>query len=383
MVTARPTTIVKIAALLGASLIVLGVVRADAQTPSETVTERPHISTAMNVAAIFTQPLHPVLKGVGSGGGFGGGLGYDLPVYRGWETTAEGVATVKRFWSVEVTSRHETPRVMVEPYVRVRDMPRVALFGSGPTDRTHFATRDSVAGAHAVWRLTPWLSAGGRIEQLWMDVDAAGLAARSRFGRLHVFTDLISAAGPVGAPYQGGKTRIGYGVYDDQQLDRFSFRRLDVETQQRFSLFGPHRILTLHAWVSAADTSAGNDVPFFLQNTLGGKGHIRSVHEHILGSDGTDATLRGFPTFRFRGRHLLLLQAEYRWPIWGPIDATVFVDAGKVTSRRRDLNLSGLERNVGFSLGAVRNGESVLRMDVGFGGGEGVHVFFTVGRLFL
>jgi hypothetical protein len=51
-----------------------------------------------------------------------------------------------------------------------------------------------------------------------------------------------------------------------------------------------------------------------------------------------------------------------------------------VAPRRNDLNLSDLKRSYGFSLGAVRGTNTVLRMDVGFGGGEGTHVFFTIGR---
>jgi hypothetical protein len=282
-------------------------------------------------------------------------------------------------------------------------MGALSFFGPGTQsaldDRTIFSLRDPVAGVVGSVRLSPWVTAGARIEELWPQVSRAsssrfpaaqtrfgeagapGLADQPRVGRYHAFVDVTSDAGRPGTLYQGGKTRIGYGVFDDQQFDRYDFRRLDFETQHRLTMFGAHRFLTLHGWVSTTDTSNGNDVPFFLQHTLGGRGYLGSVDESLLGTDGTDATLRGFRTFRFRDRHLLLLQAEYRWPLWGPIDATVFVDAGKVTPRRGDLNLSDLKRSYGFSLGAVRATNTVLRMDVGFGGGEGPHVFFTVGRV--
>ena len=87
-------------------------------------------------------------------------------------------------------------------------------------------------------------------------------------------------------------------------------------------------------------TRAGQAVPFYLQRTLGGAGDLRSVHDERIGSDGTHATLRGFPFYRFRDRHLLLLQAEYRIPIWGPLDANLFAETGKVASRREDLELT-------------------------------------------
>lgn len=358
---------------------------------------------AAKVAEAFSEPLHPVVKGVAPGGGVGAGIGYTFPTHGGWETSAEAVITVRGYWSTALTAARHTPRTSVVAYGRVRDMGSVSFFGPGTDsardDRTSFRFREPLAGAVASVRLSPWIRTGGRIEAIWPHVEdggssrvpgiterfreaeAPGLAGQPRFGRYDLFVDLTSDAGRTGTLYQGGKTRIGYGVFDDQQLNRYDFRRLDVETRHRFTVLGPYRLLTLHGWVSTTDTDPGKDVPFFLQNALGGKGNLRSVNDDLIGTDGTDATLRGFRNFRFRDRHLMLLQAEYRWPLWGPIDATVFVDAGKVTSLRRDLNLTGLKRNYGFSLGAVRGTDTVLRMDVGFGGGEGTHVFFTVGRV--
>jgi hypothetical protein len=359
---------------------------------------------AKKVESVFTQPLHPIVEGVAAGGGAGAGIGYDFPQWRSWTTSAEAVLTIYGFWSTAITATRETAGSRLVGYGRVRDMGALSFFGPGPTsaaaDRTLFSLRDSSVGLVGSFRLLPSVWAGARVEQLWPDVSGAassswpgtddrfgesqapGIRDQPRFGRYHLFVDLTSDAQRPGMPYQGGESRVGYSVYHDQQFDRYSFRRLELETKHRFSVLGPHRILTLHGWVSTTDTRGGHDVPFFLQHTLGGKGNIRSVDESILGTDGTDATLRGFQTYRFRDRHLLLLQAEYRWPIWGPVDATVFFDTGKVTSRRGDLNLSGLERSYGFSVGAVRGAHTVMRMDVGFGGGEGTHVFFTIGRVF-
>jgi hypothetical protein len=367
------------------------------------VKERPATGLAMKAAKAFSQPLHPVLKGVASSGGIGGGVGYDFPSAGDWKTSAEAVATIYGYWSTGITSTHETPRTRLTAYGRVRDMNALSFFGPGTDsvagDRTLFGLRDPVLGVVGSVRLLPWVTAGARAEEIWPEVNAPGstrfpridarfgeasapgLADQPRFGRYQGYVDLIADAGPAGALYQGGKTRIGYALYDDQQFDRYDFRRVDVETKHRFTVFGPHRLLTLHGWVSTTDAGEGKDVPFYFQNTLGGKGHIRSVDEPLLGTDGTDATLRGFRTFRFRDRHVLLLQAEYRIPVWGPIDATVFVDAGKVAPRLGELDFSDLKRSYGFSLGAVSGSDTVFRVDVGFGGGEGTHVFFTIGKV--
>ncbi|MGH7695974.1 MAG: hypothetical protein ACRENH_13390, partial [Gemmatimonadaceae bacterium] len=78
---------------------------------------------------------------------------------------------------------------------------------------------------------------------------------------------------------------------------------------------------------------------------------------------------------------LLLLQAEYRIPFWGPIDLSIFGDAGKVASRRDDLDLEDLHRNVGVGLSIMRGPDTALRFDVGFAGGEGARFLLTVGRI--
>ena len=393
------------AAIIGicSAWLAVGALPLKAQVPPPKGKDTKGAGLAAKVADVFNQPLHPVVKGVAADGGVGAGIGYDFPKQGRWQTSAEAVMTVRGYWSTQLTTSRHTSRTSLVGYGRVRDMGSLSFFGPGTNsalgDRTLFALREPIVGAVGTVRLSPWVTVGGRVEELWPQVagggnsrypnietrfgeaEAPGVALQPRFGRYDMFVDVTSDAGRPGTLYQGGKTHIGYGFFDDQQFNRYNFRRLDVETQHRFTLLGPHRLITLHGWVSTSEPSDGNDVPFFLQNTLGGRGNLRSVNEHLIGTDGTDATLRGFRAFRFRDRHLMLLQAEYRWPLCGPIDATVFVDAGKVTSRRRDLNLTDLKRNYGFSLGAVRGTNTVVRMDVGFGGGEGTHVFFTFGRV--
>jgi len=41
-------------------------------------------------------------------------------------------------------------------------------------------------------------------------------------------------------------------------------------------------------------------------------------------------------------------------PVWGPFDASVFVDGGRVANRPADLNLTGLKHNYGFSMSVMR-----------------------------
>ena len=359
-------------------------------------------STLCTISSTYHKPLHPIVRGIAPGGGLGAGLEYRGLFADRWHAGASAVITVRESWSAEARGGYRGPVVRVEAFARGHDLPQLGFFGLGResdlADHSNFRLRDWTAGGLASVRPLPWIVLGGRIEGIWPEVrsgrssrfpsiesrfddaGAPGLAVQPDFLRYQALLDLEIPAAAGEALHQGAKFRIAYATYSDQQLDRYSFSRLDLEAQQRFALFGPLRRLTLHGWLSTTHTDAGNEVPFYLQYTLGGKWNLLGVGEELIGSDGTQATLRGFRNFRFRDRNLLLLQAEYRFPVWGPIDATVFAEAGKVTARRADLDLTGLKRSGGFSVSLMRGPATAIRVDVGFGGGEGVQAFFTIHR---
>lgn len=396
-------------AQLAATLMLSAVTVYGQETPAELpVTKNTKLfgkieRAVIRIHSVFGHPLHPIISGVAPGGGWGAGLGYDAPGRGPWDASAKAIYTLNKYWLAEAVVGYEDRRAQFEAFGRMREMTRLDFFGPGANsnlfDRTDFRLKDPVVGAHGKFRIASWLALGGRVEELWPDVsggrspnlpsieqrfaeiDAPGLTSQPRFGRYQAAVDVQLPAGVGDALYQGTKSRVTYAVYDDQELELFNFRRLDIEAQQVFAGIGAHHRLTLSGWTSTSMTDAGQQVPFYLQHTLGGKSAIRSVHEDRLGSDGTDATLRGYRNLRFRDRHLLLLQAEYRLPVWGPIDATLFADAGKVTSTRDDLDLTDLRRDFGFSLSIMKGWATAARVDVGFGSGEGTRVFLSLGGL--
>ena len=356
----------------------------------------------IKVQTLFGRPLHPVIGGVGPGGGWGAGLAYDAPGRGPWHSSAKALYTLRKYWLAEAITGYATRRAQFAAFGRWREMGRLDYYGSGPAsnlfNRTSFNLRDPVVGVHGKVRTGPWLTLGARVEEVWpyagsgersptietrfFPAGAPGLFAPVRYGRYQGSIDIQLPAGAGDAFYQGTKSRLTYAIYDQQVPGLlFDFSRFDVEAQQVFAGFGAHHRLTLGGWVATSIIDAGQDVPFALQPTLGGKSAIRSVHEDRLGSDGTDATLRGYRDLRFRDRNLLLLQAEYRVPLWGPIDGTVFADAGKVARTRSDLDFTDLRRDVGFSLSIMKGWTTWARVDVGFGSGEGTRVFFTLGEL--
>jgi hypothetical protein len=281
-------------------------------------------------------------------------------------------------------------------------MNRLDFFGLGTEsnlfDRTTFSLEDPVVGAHGKFRVLPWLAVGGRVEGLWptdgpgkrlptipsrfSTAEVPGLLTSTQFARYQGSIDVHLPAAPGDGFYQGTRSRVTYAIYDQHDVaELFNFKRLDLEAQQAFAGFGAHHRLTVSGWASTSMTDDGQEVPYYLQRTLGGKSELRSVHEDRLGSDGTDATLRGYRDLRFRDRNLILLQAEYRVPFWGPIDASVFADAGKVTPTRDDLDLTDLRRDFGFSVSVMKGWVAPARIDVGFGSGEGTRIYLSLGDL--
>jgi hypothetical protein len=375
----------------------------EAKVPSDEGDKAKIRRISSTLADAFTRPVHPVIDTVASGGWLGAGIGYDHPSSGPWSFSSKALMTMRRYWLAELDAAYTDERLEAAAYARARHMNRLNYFGSGPdsdaSSRTSFTLRDPVVGAVASFDLTPAVAAGGRLEQIWpvvddgrhpsfpsiesrfSEADAPGLSRQPRFGRYQAFVQVDAPAASGWGFNQGGSYRISYDVFDDQQLDAFDFHRVQLEARHRIAMPFHYHSLALRGWVSSAQPRAGNQVPFFLQHTLGGTSNIRSVHEAPLGGDGTAATLRGFANHRFRDNHLLLLQAEYRFSPWGPIETTLFFDAGKAVPRRSSLTLSHLQTDYGFSVSLMRAAGTVVRTDFAFGGDEGARIYFSMGGL--
>ena len=98
-------------------------------------------------------------------------------------------------------------------------------------------------------------------------------------------------------------------------------------------------------------------VPFLRETwVLAFRGRVQTVLNdndvvpfYLLPSLGSGGTLRAYATDRYRDRHSLLASAEWRWiPNRNFFDMSVFVDAGKVTRDRADLDFRGLRTNWGI-----------------------------------
>jgi hypothetical protein len=315
--------------------------------------------------------FYPKIGNITPGSGFAVGPGFRLPRVIGEEAhfSAFAMASIQRYWMLD--ARITMPelaggRVFADVHGRHYDFPEEDFFGLGPSsrseDHTTYGFRSTDVGALAGVRLTPWLSFGSGLEYMTPRVTVVG--GVPDFLRSEVSAE-INTREPRGNPRQGSRLALAYQRFDDRDGSRFDFDRVEADVQHYISLYKQRRVLALRGFASVSDADSGSEVPFYFQRTLGGPDD-----------------LRGFRRFRFRDRHMLLLQAEYRWEIFTAMDGAIFYDAGKVASRLEDLDLSDLESDygIGFRFG-TRNGV-FLRVEGAFGSSGGPHFIFRFGHVF-
>ena len=361
---------------------------------------------AVKVIESFDKPLHPVIGSVASGGGIGFGLGYDSPDDQRWYKDAEAMVSIHRYFGIEgeIGRRTMTKDAQLGAFGGVRYMSRLDYYGIGPNtvedDRSSFRLRETEVGTRGFFNPLPALRLGGSVGMYKPDVgpgnrddvptieqgfpagSVPGLRAEPLFGRYRAFAEIVfptltAAQRDVDdLDRHRGTYQIAFEAVRDYDGGRYDFHRWEAELQQRIPGLRSGQRLTLHGFVSAINT--GSDVPFYMLYTLGGSSGLKSFRPNYIGTDGTQATLRAFKNFRFRDRDLLLMQAEYRIPIFSRLDATVFVDSGQVAPSTSDLfKLNELRTGTGFSLSYMHKGRPLGRVDVGFGGGEGVQLFWS------
>jgi hypothetical protein len=379
-----------------------------AQNSSDDFENLPVPSWAAPVLDSFDKPVHPLIGSVASGGGIGFGLGYSSRVDKHWYRNAEAMVSIRRYWSLEgeVGRRSLTQRSQLGVFAGVRHMNRLDYFGIGPDtifdNRSAFRLRETAIGTRGWFRPVRAVRLGGSltaykpdlgpganpsvpsIEDRFLASVVPGFSAEPMFGRYRGFAELVYPAAPAVVRNQEspdsyrGAYQFAVEAVRDHDSGRHDFHRWETEVQQRIPGLRPGQRLTLHGFV--ASTNSGSDVPFYMLYTLGGSSGLKSFRPGLFGTDGTQATLRSFKNFRFRDRNLVLMQAEYRIPIISKVDATVFIDAGQVGPRTSDL-FKNLRTGTGFSLSYMQNGRPLGRIDVGFGGGEGVQLFWSFSAL--
>jgi outer membrane protein assembly factor BamA len=318
--------------------------------------------------------LYPQIGGMIPGAGWlSAGPGYRQHLFGDAAVVNVSAAMSPRRYSM-VQSKIEWPalfdnRLSIGAGARYQDFTQINYFGVGPDSakgaRTDYRLKNVDITGSATVRPTDWLSIGGRAgyirgldvapglgsihpptHDLFDDTTAPGLTIQPRYGHADVFVEADSRDVP-GYPTSGGVYRLGLTTFHDLDGSGQSFRRVDADATQYVPLFHRNWIVAVRGRVALSQTGAGNEVPFYLMPTLGGR-----------------HTLRGYNNYRFRDRNAAFVSAEYRWPVFRMMDAALFADAGTVAPTAGGLLRQRLEHDYGFGLRFHTATRSVAGIDV-------------------
>jgi len=142
-----------------------------------------------------------------------------------------------------------------------------------------------------------------------------------------------------------------------------SFTRFTLDLRKYFRLFGEKDVLAVRALAQAV---GGESIPVFDHASLGG-GNIMTA-------------LRGYPLNRFLDKGKLLVNAEYRFPLFWRLGANVFCDTGTVFPSLGAIDLRELRADAGLGLRFTMP-DFVVRVDVAWSS-EGTGLYFNFGHIF-
>ena len=299
------------------------------------------------------RPLYPYIGRVFEGGGMAAGPGYRARFGDSGTVDAHAAWSVKNYRGAQATVKFPSlaaGRVTIGAQAQALEAPEVGFYGIGndtlATDRAGYAYSTASVGFFTRVQVARSLAFGGGLDSMWHDAESVVPASdvalsvpalnpmAPAYARSHLFAEFDTRTSP-GYTRRGGLYRVDWSNYQQTNTGAYSFDRLDAEAQQFIPVLRENWVIALRALASTTGTAAGDEVPYFLMPSLGGS-----------------RTLRGYSAWRFRDRNRVLLTGEYRWTAGPFVDMALFLDAGKVTARAKDLASAGFIKTygVGFTL---------------------------------
>lgn len=332
--------------------------------------------------------FRPTLGGLKPGAGVAGGIVFEPlassdPVF----VRAELLGSLERYWGTGVRGGLRLDPARVLGYVRYRHMPKEDVYGIGgdsrQEDRSNYRLNELVIGALGGIGITDLVSAGLRTSYVhsdpgpgrdddypttqewvaplsfesletsaqhvafgaWLEIDGRNPGAAHRdFSYLtHTEPDVIGM--PL-ATDRGIYALIDLVHYASVDGSPFGFTRVTLQSQQYLRFRHGRNVFAFREYAAFSDADGG-DVPIYMLPALGGA-----------------YTLRGYDLFRFRDRHALMLNAEYRWQVWLFADLALFTDVGQVYSRIEDVTLSDLHTSYGIGVRLRATDRGLARADI-------------------
>ena len=333
-----------------------------------------------------------VLGGMRSGQGVSFGVGYrrtDLWRERiGARVTARGTPQLAYMLDAEVDFQGlETERFFVDFYSKLESSPQMDFYGEGAgsslDNRTSYTYNDLSADFRAGYDILPSLRIGGTIgaiavhtgpgkrggvpslQEVFTEKQAPGFGLDTWYSRWGGFLEVDYRDLPSG-PRSGGYYATTIRQYTDEDLGVFDFTQMVFQLQQYIPYFNKNRVIAIRA-VAEITSELGEDVsviPFYLQPKLGGNDN-----------------LRGFQRYRFYDNQAIFVNVEHRWFASSALDMAIFVDAGKVARRLRNVDFSNLDWDAGIGFRFKFKNAYVMRIDFA-AGREGFRAMWTFSDIF-
>jgi len=331
---------------------------------------------------------HPFFESAYSGGGFTLGAGYMHYVGPYNSLDMRGSYTLRGYKRAEVefmAPRLFKRRGSLSVLGGWREATEVGFYGLGTgtvkEDQTSYGFERPYASALLTVRPTRrFLMLRGGLEWTrWAQEPADGgqfpsvetVYTPATLPGLNATVSYLHTQGTVGFEYRtspgysrrGGFAGITGHDFTDQDGD-FGFRQVDYEVIQHIPILREAWVVSLRALVSTTFEKDGQEIPFFMHPSLGG-----------------GSNLRGFSSWRFRDRHSMLLQGEWRIMVNRFFDTAVFYDTGKVGDHVSDLDLTEMKHDVGFGVRFHSPFATPLRVDIAKSR-EGLHFVFSSSAVF-
>jgi hypothetical protein len=265
-----------------------------------------------------------------------------------------------------------------------REATQAAFYGTGmessKSDRTNFGFRQPYGSATLTFRPTRrYLLARGGLElSRWSQRPGEGsfrsvdtVYTPETLPGLGTKTTYVHSQGTFGFDWRiapdyarrGGFYGVTFHDYTDPD-EKFGFQQLNYEVIQHFPILREAWVVSLRGEAQTSYPKSDQQIPFFLLPYVG-SGH----------------SLRSFTSHRFRDQNRLILQGEWRIMVNRFIDTAFFVDAGKVTARRADLDFDGLKTDYGFGVRFHGPFTTPLRIEIARGP-EGMKFIFATTPIF-
>jgi outer membrane protein assembly factor BamA len=159
------------------------------------------------------------------------------------------------------------------------------------------------------------------------------------------------------SPNQGAYLELSNFFFYHNRFSDFRFDAISIDLRKYFPI-GKENVFALQG---VAAFNAG-EVPYRQMGTIGSENYMRGYYQG-----------------RYRDNHMLTLQSEFRFKIWGPLNGAAFVGAGNVANEVKNLN-QNLKPNYGIGIRGliIRKEKMSARLDLGFGEGKIRGFYFTM-----